>query len=121
MEAGNAKTHSARRAGPKAKKKKEKKRGGGGDGKKERQRNPRAFAFKSASAAKRLQYKTMEREERRLHVPRRDAAATLAEEELPPYVVVVQGPKQVCDHSLLFSVFIHTCELCDVYTELEKK
>ena len=100
-----AKTHSARRAGPKAKKKKEKRQkgsgAGGGNGghgkagKKEMQRNPRAFAFKSASAAKRLQYKTMEREERRLHVPRRDAAATLAEEDLPPYVIVVQGPKQV--------------------------
>lgn len=100
MEAAAGKAHSARRAGPKAKKKKDKKRGGGGgDGKKDRQRNPRAFGFKSASAAKRLQYKTMEREERRLHVPRRDAAATLAEEELPPYVVVVQGPKQVRDHS----------------------
>ena len=120
MEMEGGKTHSKRRAGPKAKKKKDKKRGGGGDGKKERQRNPRAFAFKSASAAKRLQYKTMEREERRLHVPRRDAAATLAEEDLPPYVVVVQGPKQVCDHSHVVSVTIYTRALCVVYINLER-
>lgn len=94
---GGVKQHRARRAGPKAVKKKAKKKGNEhGSSKKERQRNPRAFSFKSAVSAKKLHYKTMEREERRLHVPRNDyAAATLAEEELPPYVIVVQGPPQV--------------------------
>lgn len=50
-----------------------------------------AFAFRSAAKAKRLQARTAEIEQRRLHVPIMDRSIG----EPPPFVVVVQGPPQV--------------------------
>ena len=51
-----------------------------------------AFAFQSAAKAKRLQARSAEIEQRRLHVPIMDRSIG----EPPPFVVVVQGPPQVC-------------------------
>ena len=50
-----------------------------------------AFAFQSAAKAKRLQARSAEIEQRRLHVPIMDRSLG----EPPPFVVVVQGPPQV--------------------------
>jgi hypothetical protein len=54
-----------------------------------------AFSFRSSVKAKRLQAISAEKDQRRLHVPVIDRAA----EEPPPYIVVVQGPPQVCSIS----------------------
>lgn len=50
-----------------------------------------AFAVKSAVKAKRLQNRSAEKEQRRLHIPTIDRTYG----EPPPYVVVVQGPPGV--------------------------
>lgn len=50
-----------------------------------------AFAFKSAKKAKRLQSRTAEKEQRRLHVPLVDRTSG----EPAPFIIVVQGPPQV--------------------------
>ncbi|GJN02820.1 hypothetical protein PR202_ga20206 [Eleusine coracana subsp. coracana] len=82
------KAHRQSKSGAKARKKKGKGKGdeAGGD-----QKNPKAFAFKSAVKAKRLQSRAAEIEQRRLHVPIMDRSIG----EPPPFVVVVQGPPQV--------------------------
>jgi hypothetical protein len=50
-----------------------------------------AFTFHSAVRAKRLQARSAEKDQRRLHVPVVDRSSG----EPPPFVVVVQGPPQV--------------------------
>ncbi|TVU47165.1 hypothetical protein EJB05_06753 [Eragrostis curvula] len=82
------KAHRQSKSGAKARKKKDKGKGddAGGD-----QKNPKAFAFRSAAKAKRLQARSAEIEQRRLHVPIMDRSIG----EPPPFVVVVQGPPQV--------------------------
>ncbi|WOL09219.1 hypothetical protein Cni_G17972 [Canna indica] len=56
-----------------------------------KQQNPKAFAFNSSVKAKRLQARSAEKEQRRLHVPTIDRSTG----EEPPFVVVVQGPPKV--------------------------
>ncbi|URE32774.1 Ribosome biogenesis protein BMS1, partial [Musa troglodytarum] len=56
-----------------------------------KERNPKAFAFNSSVKAKRLQSRAAEKEQRRLHVPTIDRSTG----ELPPFIVVVQGPPKV--------------------------
>ncbi|EPS67590.1 hypothetical protein M569_07184, partial [Genlisea aurea] len=53
--------------------------------------NPKAFGFNSSVKAKRLQARSTEKEQKRLHVPVIDRATG----EPAPFVVVVQGPPQV--------------------------
>uniref|UniRef100_A0A0E0KDB8 Bms1-type G domain-containing protein n=1 Tax=Oryza punctata TaxID=4537 RepID=A0A0E0KDB8_ORYPU len=83
------KAHRQHKSGAKARKKKGK--GGGGDDEGGEKKNPKAFAFQSAAKAKRLQARSAEIEQRRLHVPIMDRSIG----EPPPFVVVVQGPPQV--------------------------
>ncbi|KAJ8774790.1 hypothetical protein K2173_017236 [Erythroxylum novogranatense] len=89
------KAHRSRQAGPSAKKKsksdkKRKKQLAGTAGDQSKQ-NPKAFAFRSAVKAKRLQSRAVEKEQKRLHVPIIDRTYG----EPAPYVVVVHGPPQV--------------------------
>ncbi|KAG5226352.1 ribosome biogenesis protein BMS1 [Salix suchowensis] len=81
------KPHRLRQAGPSQKTKK-KKQGGGGE---EKKRNPKAFGFSSSVKAKKLQSRTVEKEQRKLHVPTIERNYG----EPPPFVVVVHGPPQV--------------------------
>lgn len=85
------KAHRQHKSGAKARKKKGKGKGGGGDDDGGERKNPKAFAFQSAAKAKRLQARSAEIEQRRLHVPIMDRSIG----EPPPFVVVVQGPPQV--------------------------
>ncbi|CAD6211084.1 unnamed protein product [Miscanthus lutarioriparius] len=85
------KAHRQHKSGAKARKKKGKGKGDGGDDAGGQQKNPKAFAFQSAAKAKRLQARSAEIEQRRLHVPIMDRSIG----EPPPFVVVVQGPPQV--------------------------
>ncbi|XP_006651345.1 ribosome biogenesis protein bms1 [Oryza brachyantha] len=84
------KAHRQHKSGAKARKKKGKGKGGDDDAGGEK-KNPKAFAFQSAAKAKRLQARSAEIEQRRLHVPIMDRSIG----EPPPFVVVVQGPPQV--------------------------
>ncbi|KAE8806066.1 Ribosome biogenesis protein BMS1-like protein [Hordeum vulgare] len=83
------KAHRVAKSGAKARKKKGK--GAAGDDEGGERKNPKAFAFRSATKAKRLQSRSAEIEQRRLHVPIMDRSIG----EPPPFVVVVQGPPQV--------------------------
>ncbi|PNT77466.1 hypothetical protein BRADI_1g63330v3 [Brachypodium distachyon] len=83
------KAHRVAKSGAKARKKKGKGAAGDDDG--GERKNPKAFAFRSATKAKRLQSRSAEIEQRRLHVPIMDRSIG----EPPPFVVVVQGPPQV--------------------------
>ncbi|CAL4914250.1 unnamed protein product [Urochloa decumbens] len=85
------KAHRQHKSGAKARKKKGKGKGAAGDDAGGEQKNPKAFAFQSATKAKRLQARSAEIEQRRLHVPVMDRSIG----EPPPFVVVVQGPPQV--------------------------
>lgn len=58
---------------------------------------PQAFAFTSSVKAKRLQSRATEKEQKRLHVPTIDRNTG----EPAPFVVVVQGPPQVCAHEVV--------------------
>ncbi|XBH85157.1 hypothetical protein VPH35_073148 [Triticum aestivum] len=83
------KAHRVAKSGAKARKRKGK--GAAGDDEGGERKNPKAFAFRSATKAKRLQSRSAEIEQRRLHVPIMDRSIG----EPPPFVVVVQGPPQV--------------------------
>ncbi|CAD6203540.1 unnamed protein product [Miscanthus lutarioriparius] len=85
------KAHRQHKSGAKARKKKGKGKGDAGDDAGGQRKNPKAFAFQSAAKAKRLQARSAEIEQRRLHVPIMDRSIG----EPPPFVVVVQGPPQV--------------------------
>ncbi|KAL3698605.1 hypothetical protein R1sor_012681 [Riccia sorocarpa] len=83
------KQHRKAKSGPTADKKaaKDKKKRGLGTAKD----NPKAFTFQSSAKAKRLQARSAEKDQRRLHVPVVDRSSG----EPPPYIVVVQGPPGV--------------------------
>ncbi|XP_010542239.1 PREDICTED: ribosome biogenesis protein bms1 [Tarenaya hassleriana] len=87
--------HRARQSGPSKKKK-----AASGNNK---QQNAKAFAFNSAVKAKRLQARTVEKEQRRLHLPTIDRTYG----EPPPYVVVVQGPPKVGKSLVIKSLVKH--------------
>ncbi|KAL9380352.1 hypothetical protein Peur_026009 [Populus x canadensis] len=82
------KPHRLRQAGPSKQTKKKKQQGGGEE---EKKRNPKAFGFNSSVKAKKLQSRTVEKEQRKLHVPTIERNYG----EPPPFVVVVHGPPQV--------------------------
>ncbi|KAJ4764305.1 P-loop containing nucleoside triphosphate hydrolases superfamily protein [Rhynchospora pubera] len=85
------KAHRQHKSGASSKKgKKGKNKGGDGSGA-DQKKNPKAFAFTSSTKAKKLQSRTAEIEQRRLHMPVMDRSIG----EPPPFVVVVQGPPQV--------------------------
>ncbi|XP_062090067.1 uncharacterized protein LOC133796529 [Humulus lupulus] len=99
------KSHRTSQAGASAKKKK-----GGKSGKKkgevsenDRKQNPKAFTFNSSVKAKRLQSRTVEKEQRRLHVPTIDRSYG----EPPPFVILVQGPPKVGKSLLIKSLVKH--------------
>ncbi|BBH09211.1 P-loop containing nucleoside triphosphate hydrolases superfamily protein [Prunus dulcis] len=91
------KEHRSRQSGAKADKKK---RDTSQNGKKQ---NPKAFAFSSTVKAKRLQSRSVEKEQRRLHVPTIDRSYG----EQPPYVVLVHGPPKVGKSLLIKSLVKH--------------
>ncbi|XP_078159429.1 P-loop containing nucleoside triphosphate hydrolases superfamily protein [Carex rostrata] len=85
------KAHRQHKSGASSKKnKKNNNKGGDGSGA-DKKKNPKAFAFTSSTKAKRLQSRSVEIEQRRLHMPVMDRSIG----EPPPFVVVVQGPPQV--------------------------
>lgn len=57
-----------------------------------------AFAFRSNVKAKRLQSRTVEKEQRRLHIPTVDRSTG----EAPPFVVVVHGPPKVVSALMIY-------------------
>ncbi|KAK9019642.1 hypothetical protein V6N11_054157 [Hibiscus sabdariffa] len=93
--------HRSRHSGASAKKKaKDKNKNQNSD---QKQQNPKAFAFRSNAKAKRLQSRAVEKEQRRLHLPVMDRSYG----ELPPFVVVVQGPPQVGKSLLIKTLVKH--------------
>ncbi|KAK8509472.1 hypothetical protein V6N13_061897 [Hibiscus sabdariffa] len=93
--------HRSRHSGASAKKKaKDKNKNQNSD---QKQQNPKAFAFRSNAKAKRLQSRTVEKEQRRLHLPVMDRSYG----EPPPFVVVVQGPPQVGKSLLIKTLVKH--------------
>lgn len=95
------KHHRPARSGPTAKKKQnvdKKKRGVD-----TQQRNPKAFGFSSSVKARRLQAISAEKDQRRLHVPVLDRSS----EDIPPFVIVVQGPPLVGKTLLIKSLVKH--------------
>ncbi|KAE8717907.1 Ribosome bioproteinsis protein BMS1-like protein [Hibiscus syriacus] len=93
--------HRSRQSGASAKKKaKDKNKNQNSD---QKQQNPKAFAFRSNAKAKRLQSRAVEKEQRRLHLPVMDRSYS----ELPPFVVVVQGPPQVGKSLLIKTLVKH--------------
>ncbi|XLT49346.1 hypothetical protein HN873_041950, partial [Arachis hypogaea] len=94
--------HSGAKKAKSDKKKKQQQRQND-DGGDEKRQNPKAFAFSSTNKAKRLQSRSVEKEQRRLHVPIVDRSYG----EPPPYVVVVQGPPQVGKSLLIKSLVKH--------------
>ncbi|KAB2063377.1 hypothetical protein ES319_A10G212300v1 [Gossypium barbadense] len=95
------KAHRSRHSGASAKKKtKAKNKDQNSD---QKQQNPKAFAFRSNAKAKRLQSRAVEKEQRRLHLPVIDRSYG----ELPPFVVVVQGPPQVGKSLLIKTLVKH--------------
>ncbi|CAJ2679106.1 unnamed protein product [Trifolium pratense] len=98
------KPHRLRQAGPKKKTNKpKKKRDGDDDDDGQIMQNPKAFAYSSSKKNKRLQSRTAEKEQRRLHVPIIDRSYG----EPPPFVIVVQGPPQVGKSLLIKSLIKH--------------
>ncbi|KAK7341555.1 hypothetical protein VNO80_24489 [Phaseolus coccineus] len=96
--------HRSRQSGSKSAKKKSKKKQNQDDGgEDQKNQNPKAFAFSSSNKAKRLQSRTVEKEQRRLHAPIIDRSYG----EAAPYVVVVQGPPQVGKSLLIKSLVKH--------------
>lgn len=86
------KAHRLRQAGPKKKVKAgKKKKGQETENNKNHSQNPKAFAFRSNVKAKRLHSRTVEKEQRKLHIPTIDRNAG----DPPPFVVVVHGPPKV--------------------------
>lgn len=96
------KAHRSRQSGPNAKKKAQHKKKGEVS-ENDRKHNPKAFAFNSSVKAKRLQSRSVEKEQRRLHVPTIDRCYG----EPAPYVIVVQGPPQVGKSLLIKSLVKH--------------
>ncbi|XP_060671177.1 uncharacterized protein LOC107435087 [Ziziphus jujuba] len=98
------KVHRSRQSGSSAKKKKAKSGKKKGDNfENDKQQNPKAFAFNSSAKAKRLQARSVEKEQRRLHVP----SINRSYGEPPPYVVLVHGPPKVGKSLLIKSLVKH--------------
>ncbi|CAH2038734.1 unnamed protein product [Thlaspi arvense] len=95
-------SHRTRKSGPTMRKKSEidKKKRGVSDNK---QQNPRAFAVKSGVKAKRLQARSAEKEQKRIHLPTIDRTYG----EPPPFVIVVQGPPGVGKSLVIKSLVKH--------------
>lgn len=71
-----------------------------------------AFSVKSAVKMKRLQVRSAEQEQKRIHLPTIDRTYG----EPPPFVVVVQGPPGVlCFRLMLFLIFFFFAEVLLVY------
>ncbi|KAK9699419.1 hypothetical protein RND81_08G172100 [Saponaria officinalis] len=87
------KAHRFRQAGPKKRVKSNKKNGvnNSEDNNNTPPKNPKAFGFRSNVKAKRLQSHAMEKEQRKLHVPKIDRNIG----DAPPFVIVVHGPPKV--------------------------
>lgn len=92
------KAHRSRQSGSKADKKKRET-----SQKDSKKQNPKAFAFSSTAKAKRLQSRSVEKEQRRLHVPTIDRSYG----EQPPFVVLVHGPPKVGKSLLIKSLVKH--------------
>ncbi|VFR02601.1 unnamed protein product [Cuscuta campestris] len=88
------KSHRKRQSGPSAKKKSK-------SDENRKQKNHKAFSH--SVKAKRLQARDVEKEQRRLHVPKIDRATG----EPAPYVVVVQGPPKVGKSLLIRCLIKH--------------
>ncbi|KAK3021688.1 hypothetical protein RJ639_045780, partial [Escallonia herrerae] len=97
------KLHRSRRSGPTAKKKAKSDKKKRNVTEEEKKQNPKAFAFSSTVKAKRLQSRTSEKEQRRLHVPTIDRSTG----EPAPFVIVVHGPPQVGKSLLIKSLVKH--------------
>ncbi|KAG9138788.1 hypothetical protein Leryth_007419 [Lithospermum erythrorhizon] len=102
MEQGH-KSHRTHKSGASSKKKNKKGGADDGFGNLSKQQNPKAFAFNSNAKAKRLQARSTEKEQRRLHIPTVDRSSG----EPAPYVVVVQGPPQVGKSLVIKSLVQH--------------
>jgi ribosome biogenesis protein BMS1 len=89
MEDESKKAHRPRKAGPNAKKSKSK------DSK-----NAKAFAFNSSRRAEKAARRTLDLEQKRMHVPMVDRSGL----EAPPIVVAVVGPPQVGKSTLIRSL-----------------
>ncbi|XP_057549776.1 ribosome biogenesis protein bms1 [Amaranthus tricolor] len=88
------KAHRSRQAGPKKRSKNKKKKSSNAsddNNKNNPAQNPKAFSFRSNVKAKRLHSRTVEKEQRKLHIPTIDRNVG----DPPPFVVVVHGPPQV--------------------------
>ncbi|XP_074316267.1 uncharacterized protein LOC141652621 [Silene latifolia] len=86
------KAHRTRQAGPKKRVKSSKKKGvDDSEDAKNPPKNPKAFGFRSNVKAKKLQSRAMEKEQRKLHVPKIDRNIG----DFPPFVIVVHGPPKV--------------------------
>ncbi|KAH9611759.1 hypothetical protein KSS87_009023 [Heliosperma pusillum] len=86
------KAHRTRQAGPKKRVKSSKKKGADdSEDPKNPPKNPKAFGFRSNVKAKKLQSRAMEKEQRKLHVPKIDRNIG----DFPPFVIVVHGPPKV--------------------------
>ncbi|KAE8076582.1 hypothetical protein FH972_015221 [Carpinus fangiana] len=96
------KAHRSRQAGPKKKAKSDKKKKKN-ISENDKKQNPKAFAFSSSVKAKRLQSRSVEKEQRRLHVPVIDRSYG----EPAPFVVVVHGPPKVGKSLLIKSLIKH--------------
>ena len=77
-----------------------------------KQRNPKvhvldlyvwfqAFAFKSPKTAEKAFRRNLDRENKQLHVPIFNPAATATSHDLPPYIVAVVGPPKVHHHLII--------------------
>ncbi|KXZ47518.1 hypothetical protein GPECTOR_34g677 [Gonium pectorale] len=97
------KEHRKAKTGKKAEKRKVADKKKRGVTEEERKQNPKAFAFQSRNKAKGAQARTAEREQRRLHAPVLDKA----NEEPPPFVVLVQGPPGVGKSTLIRCLVKH--------------
>lgn len=97
------KSHRSRQAGPKKKSKSDKNKKKQDVSENDKRQNPKAFAFSSSVKAKRLQSRSVEKEQRRLHVPVIDRTYG----EPAPFVVVVQGPPQVGKSLVIKSLVKH--------------
>ncbi|PRP84524.1 hypothetical protein PROFUN_05859 [Planoprotostelium fungivorum] len=102
MEDKENKKHRVPKAGPKAERKKEKKVPE--HQKNVKERNPKAFTFKSATAAAKATQRNSDREVKKHHVPILNTTSILSAAELPPYLVAVVGPPKVGKTSLIRSL-----------------
>ncbi|KAI4368302.1 hypothetical protein MLD38_016876 [Melastoma candidum] len=102
MAEGEHQSHKAHRvpvSGPSSKKNKKRNK----DKNQQPNHNPKAFTFSSSVKARRLQSLSVEKEQRRLHLPFVDRSYG----EPPPFVVLVHGPPKVGKSLLIKSLVKH--------------